>query len=206
MQPCSCVIYLLRDQWMIKRLSKVIMMGVALVSNNFSPIPLIDEKKKWLVAAWNLQCIKTFLTLFELSQYCKSGCICSSSKPIVDRSDCSRLWNALCLCSPVRPAQVVPGAAQELGRWFCPLNLRLPSGTAFGEIARWPAGAQTWTQTWTLPPDQLVVTWKVLSPPKPQQNLWSLNSFEVRYWCQIWVKCSNFSNANAPDRHYPIWR
>ena len=41
---------------------------------------------------------------------------------------------------------------QQLGRWFSTLNLRLPSGTAFRDIARWPAGAQTWTQTWTLPP------------------------------------------------------
>ena len=40
---------------------------------------------------------------------------------------------------------------------ICPLNLRLPSGTTFGKIARWPAGLQTWTQTWTLPPDQRVV-------------------------------------------------
>ena len=34
-----------------------------------------------------------------------------------------------------------------------PSELRLPSGTAFGEITRWPARAQTRTQTWTLPPD-----------------------------------------------------
>ena len=41
---------------------------------------------------------------------------------------------------------------QELGSWFCPLNLWLPSGTDFGEIARCQARAQT--QTW---PDQRVV-------------------------------------------------
>ena len=35
---CSYVIYLLRDQWLIERLSEA--MGVALVSNNFSPSPL----------------------------------------------------------------------------------------------------------------------------------------------------------------------
>ena len=32
---------------------------------------------------------------------------------------------------------------KELGRWFCPLNLQLPSLTAFGEIARWPPAAGT---------------------------------------------------------------
>ena len=45
---------------------------------------------------------------------------------------------------------------QELGHWFCPPNLQF-RGTAFGEIARWPGGAQTWTQTWTLQADQRVV-------------------------------------------------
>ena len=62
---------------------------------------------------------------------------------------------------------------QELGRWLCPLNLLLPSGTAFWEIARRQAGAQTWTQTWTLPPDQQVV--KVLSPQKSQHKLYGLS-------------------------------
>ena len=32
----------------------------------------------------------------------------SSSEPVAARSDCSRLGNALYLCSPVRPAQAVP--------------------------------------------------------------------------------------------------
>ena len=64
------------------------------------------ENKKWLVDAWNLQCIKTFLTL-GLSQYRKSGSMVSSSKPVATRSDCHWLENALCLCSPVRPAKAV---------------------------------------------------------------------------------------------------
>ena len=51
--------------------------------------------------------IKTLLTLLtlELSQYRKSGSIFSSSEPVAARSDCRRLGNSLCLCSPVRPAQ-----------------------------------------------------------------------------------------------------
>ena len=32
----------------------------------------------------------------------------SSSVPVAARSDCRRIGNALCLCSPVRPAQAVP--------------------------------------------------------------------------------------------------
>ena len=32
----------------------------------------------------------------------------SSSKPVAAHSDCRRLGNALCLCSPVGPAQAVP--------------------------------------------------------------------------------------------------
>ena len=48
--------------------------------------------------------IKILLTL-ELSQYRKSGSIFSSSEPVAAHSDCRRLGNSLCLCSPVRPAQ-----------------------------------------------------------------------------------------------------
>ena len=42
---------------------------------------------------------------------------------------------------------------------FAQASRSRPAATAadFGEIARWPAGAQTWTQTWTLPPDQRVL-------------------------------------------------
>ena len=52
------------------------------------------------------QTIETFLTL-ELSQYLKSGSNVFSSKPFATLSGCRRLGNALCLCSPVRPAQAV---------------------------------------------------------------------------------------------------
>ena len=102
---CSYVIFLLRDQWLIERLSEA--MGAALVGNNFSPIPSkfhFTWKKKWLVAARNLQSIKTLLTL-ELSQYRKSGSMFSSSEPVAASSDSSRLGNTLCLCLPVQPAQ-----------------------------------------------------------------------------------------------------
>ena len=44
------------------------------------------KKKKWLVAAWNLQSIKTSLTL-ELSKYHKSGSMFSSSEPVAAHSD-----------------------------------------------------------------------------------------------------------------------
>ena len=46
------------------------------------------------------QSIETLLTL-ELSQYGKSGSMFSSSEPVAARSDCCRLGNALCLCSPL---------------------------------------------------------------------------------------------------------
>ena len=65
-------------------------------------------KKKWLIEAWNLQSIKTLLSL-ELNKYRKSGSMFTSSEPVAAHSDCSR--NTLCLCSPVRPAQ----AEQESG-------------------------------------------------------------------------------------------
>ena len=43
--------------------------------------------------------VKTMFTL-ELSQYCKSGAIFSSSEPVAARSDCLRLGNALVYASP----------------------------------------------------------------------------------------------------------
>ena len=70
----------------------------------------ISNEKKSVVTAQYLQSIKTFLTL-ELSRYRKSGSTFSSSEPVAARSDCRRLGNTLCLCSPVRPAQ----AEQESG-------------------------------------------------------------------------------------------
>ena len=78
----------------------------------------ISNEKKSVVTARYLQSIKTFLTI-ELSQYRKSGSMFSSSEPVAARSDCRRLGNVLCLCSPVRPAQ----AEQESSRRAWPLIL-----------------------------------------------------------------------------------
>ena len=63
------------------------------------------ERKKWIVTAWNLQCVKTILTL-ELSQYSKSGSMFSSSKLVA-----------------------VTACQQQL-----PLNLELCSGSAAGQM------------------------------------------------------------------------
>ena len=129
---------------------------------NSIEIFISHEKKKWLVAARNLQSIKTLLTL-ELSQYCKSGSMFSSSEPAATAADSQ----TPCVCA--RPTDP-PKQRQRVAPRACLLisvNLRPPSATAFGKIARWQAGAQTWTQTWTLLPDQRVV--KV--PPKSQHKL-----------------------------------
>ena len=107
---CTYVIFSLRDQWVIERLSKA--MGAAFVCNSFSPIPsetsFLILKKHRLVATWNLQSMKAFwLSNLELSQYCKSGTTFSSSKQAAASSDCLQLGNTLCLCLPVWPAQEV---------------------------------------------------------------------------------------------------
>ena len=65
------------------------------------------RKKKWFVAARYLQSIKTLLTVKQ-SQYRKSDGTFSSSEPVAARSDCRRLGNALCLCSPTWPTHAVP--------------------------------------------------------------------------------------------------
>ena len=81
-------------------------------------------KQKWLVFAWYLQSIKTFLTL-ELSQYCKSGSMFYSSEQVKVSSDCCRLGNGLCLWSPVRSAQAVPERGpKSLAIDFCSQKLR----------------------------------------------------------------------------------
>ena len=83
----------------------------------------ISNEKKSVVTAQYLQSIKTFLTL-ELSQYRKSGSMFSSSEPVAASSDCRRLGNALCLCSPVRPAQAEPESGpKSLAVDFAPLLL-----------------------------------------------------------------------------------
>ena len=89
-------------------------------------------KKKWLVAAQNLQSIKSLLTL-ELSRHSKSGSMFSTSEPVTARSDCSRIGNALCLCSPVRPAQAVP----ERGLKSLAIDFALK---IFDCLLKWPSG------------------------------------------------------------------
>ena len=85
---CSYLIFLLRDEWMIERFSEA--MGAAVVGNNISQILWkfhFTWKKMWLVAAWNLQSIKTLLAL-DSSQYRKSGSMFSSTEPVAASSDC----------------------------------------------------------------------------------------------------------------------
>ena len=157
---CTYVIFLLRDEWMIERFSEA--MGAALVGNNFSPIlwsfhfiwkKKSDSTRPEIYKALNLICSWT-------ESVSQNGSMFSSSEPVAVRSKletpCVCELPEIVLACPTRASRTGE-QPQELGRWFCPLNLRLPSGTAFGEIARWPAGARTWTQTWTVPPDQRVV-------------------------------------------------
>ena len=69
---------------------------------------------------------KTFLTL-ELSQYCKSGSMSSSSEPVAACSYCCWLGNTLCLCLPVQPAQAVP----ERGPKSSAIDLAVKSSIVF---------------------------------------------------------------------------
>ena len=184
LQNSASQIFLLRDKWPIKTLSEE--MGTALVCSNFSPITVTSKisfhmKKKVLVAAWNLQSINTLLTLV-LSQYSKSGSIFSKQAGAVC-SNCCWLGNTMCLCLPVWPSQAVHESCWAAPpAWLLILPTK-PSITfwnslhwPFGEIARWQAGAQTWTltQTWTWTNMWQVV--KALSPLKSQHKL-----------CRVWI-------------------
>ena len=152
---CSYVIFLLRDEWMIERLSEA--MGAALVGNNFSPILLefyFTLKKKWLVAARNVQSIKTLFAL-ELSHSRKSGSMFSSSELVAARSDCRRLGNAL-----KRPSDQGKQSRSAAPRAWPLILPNQPSITFWSSLRRdcqMTGGAWTWTQTWTVPPDQRVV-------------------------------------------------
>ena len=97
MQFCSYVKFLLRN---CRKTD--LSYGADLVGN----MRFIWHKKKWLVAAQNLQIIKTLLTL-ELSQYHKSGSTFSQSEPVAASSNFCQLGNSLCLCLPARTSQAV---------------------------------------------------------------------------------------------------
>ena len=97
---------------------------------------------KWLVAARRaryLQSIKTFLTV-ELKQYRKSGSTFSSRELVTARSDCCRLGNTLCLCSPVQTAQaVLERCSKSLAIDFAVKSFDCLLEWSSGVIARRPA-------------------------------------------------------------------
>ena len=105
MQFCSYVIFLLRDQWQIEILSEA--MGAALVGNNFLPIPskFSFHMKKQSDSLWPeiYKALKPCWLLNWVSIARVVACFPQASQSLPAAS--SRLWNALCLCSPVWPAQ-----------------------------------------------------------------------------------------------------
>ena len=132
----------------------------------------IQHDKKVLAAARNLQSIKTLLSL-ELSQRRKSASMFSSSEPRAGRGDSRPAETAAettCVCArPSNPPEQSRRLASKAWPLIWPSKPLITFWTSLRrDIARWPAGAQTWTQTWTLPPDRRVQVVKVLSAPKSQ--------------------------------------
>ena len=145
---------------------------------------ILHENKtwKWLVAAWNLQIIKTFLTL-ELSQYSKRNSTFSSRawESVPASSNCSlQPTRKHPHCHPVfvHASLTSPSCAgalpQELGIWFCSQNLRLSSGIAFGSNCQMIGRGLNLDSNLNSAPDQLVV--KVLSALMCLNNL-----------CGVWI-------------------
>ena len=66
---------------------------------------LISSAISFVMGAARLLIINGFHCPDTPTKYRKSGSMFFSSELVATRSDCSRLRNALCLCSPVRPAQ-----------------------------------------------------------------------------------------------------
>ena len=192
---CSYVIFWLKDQWMIKRLSKAT--GAALVCNNFTPIPSkisfhMGIKSYSLNVSFRPE-PKTFLAL-GLSQYSKSCSMFSSSEQVAASSDCSRIRNTLCSCSPILPAQ----ARQRAAPRDSPSK---PSITFWNRLQR---DCQMIGRGSNLESNWNSATWPTsckgfIASETTAQNVWSLNSFYVVYLCHIWAKCSNVSNVHAPD-------
>ena len=119
--------------------------------------PNIYKGLKIMAQYW--QRIKTFLAL-EQSRFRKSGGTLTSNRQVEARRDCSRLGNALSLCSAARPSEP-PKLCRSAAPRTRALNLQSkPSIVFWNSLREWlpdEAGAQTWTVTWTLPPDQRVV-------------------------------------------------
>ena len=124
---CSYVIFLLRDEWMIERLSEA--MGAALVCNNFLPIPskissfISHEKKgdlswpenykalkpcwllKWVsitsVVEWFLQASLLLPALTASYKETPCVCACQSNPHKQSRRAAQRAWP---LISPSKPS------------------------------------------------------------------------------------------------------
>ena len=123
-----------------KRLSKE--MNVVLVSNNFSLIRNFQFKRK----KWVTRCcpkLKTCWILNWVSIARVASCFPQASQQLLTAT-ASNLEKPCVWSCPSDPCKQSWRAAPRAWQLILPsdaLNLRSPSGTAFGEITRWQAGA-----------------------------------------------------------------
>ena len=161
MRLCSYVIFLLRDQWLIERLSEA--MGAALFGKIFSPIPS-------RISARNLQSIKTFLTL-ELSQYRKSGTpVARFVKRAVrgpQRLPPTRKCPVFVLVRPTRPNSAGERLSEPLAR------LRAASESVLRV-----------TNTRSDPPRRRWLGRPVLPPAEPNHESWAVTRPRRRRHCE----------------------
>ena len=126
---CSNVIFLLRDQWIIERLSET--MSAALVGNNFSPITskISSHTKKRPDIC---KASKTFWLLNWFSIATVVAPQASRRRPAATAAAVppTQKRRVFVLASPTRP-RCAWARPQELGHGFCSQNLRLSFGTAF---------------------------------------------------------------------------
>ena len=170
---------------MIARLSEVAALDQPLVGNNFQQI-LWKFQFQWtknLLSRPDIyKAFKPFLTL-EQNQYCKSGSMFSSSVPAATAADSE----TPCVCARLSYLRKqCQSAAPRAWPLVLPSKPSIVLEQPLGVIARWPAGAQTWTQTWTLLPDQRAV--KVLSALKSQNKL-----------CGVWILFRCVKKAEIED-------
>ena len=139
-----CHIYTQRakDQWMIERLSEAMGAWAATISRQFHRKISFRMKKKCSSRPEIYKSLKSWR--FWLWNWVSTARVGAGFLKRAGRRPqrllLTRKRHVFVLACPTRPS-CAGELPQEVGRWFCPLNLRLPSGTAFGESDRWAAGA-----------------------------------------------------------------
>ena len=168
---CSNALFLLRDKWMIERLSEA--MSTALVDNKFLlillKIPFHMKRKKSVVTAQNLHTIKTFLTKTVSQEwqhvFLKRACRYQQQLPLTRKRPVSML---ACLTRPSCAGALSKKLCCSLCYWFCNWNHE-PLSVFCNSLGEWlPDEKHRLKLGLKVEPDQWVVKVYLLWNPWPE--------------------------------------